>query len=247
MKPVLVFALAAGIAFGQQPEIEVASVKPGDPGATAMNNHFSSDRFTLINYSLMTLLENAWSLREYQILNAPGWLRSERWTLEVKTSAPSNMQQKFQLLRPLLADRFQVSFHRETRMLPVYLLVVAKGGPKLQKTRDDEPQGTRYGNMIVGTKYDITRLANDLSGNLNLPVVDKTGLTGNYDIDLKWTPDAAQLDFGDIRPPADPPPFDPNRPEIFTAIKEQLGLELKAEKGPVEVIVIDHVERPSAN
>jgi uncharacterized protein (TIGR03435 family) len=84
-------------------------------------------------------------------------------------------------------------------------------------------------------------------GVLNRPVIDKTGLTGYYDIDLKWTPDANRPDFGDVHNPADLPAPDPNRPEIFTAIKEQLGLELKSEKGPVEVIVIDHIERPSPN
>ena len=80
-----------------------------------------------------------------------------------------------------------------------------------------------------------------------VPVIDKTGLTGNYDIDLKWTPDPDRPDFGDVHNPADLPAPDPNRPEIFTAIREQLGLELKAEKGPVDVIVIDHVERPTPN
>jgi uncharacterized protein (TIGR03435 family) len=90
-------------------------------------------------------------------------------------------------------------------------------------------------------------LAPSLTGELNMPVVDNTGLTGIYDIDLKWSADPSRPDFGDVHNPADLPAPDPNRPEIFTAIKDQLGLELKAEKGPVDVIVIDHVERPTPN
>src|SRR5712672_199061 len=129
--------IGASFVWGQPaaplPEIEVASVKPGDPGATAMNNRFSSQRFTLINYALMSLIEDAYSLRAYQIVNAPAWLRSERWTLEIKTTGPTNIQQKNQLLRSLLEDRFQLKVRREKRMLPVYTLVVANRGPKLQK------------------------------------------------------------------------------------------------------------------
>jgi uncharacterized protein (TIGR03435 family) len=147
----------------------------------------------------------------------------------------------------LLADRFQLKVHRETKTMPIYSLVVAKGGPKLRTPDPEQRGGVRYGNQIVGHKYDIRMLAPNLTGELNMPVVDNTGLTGIYDIDLKWTPDPSRPDFGDVHNPADLPAPDPNRPEIFTAIKEQLGLELKAEKGPVDVIVIDPIERPTPN
>jgi uncharacterized protein (TIGR03435 family) len=247
MKSFIILALLGGSAFGQQPEIEVVSVKPSDPARTAMWNHFSPGLYNYAGYTLQSLIQDTYHVRDYQVLNAAGWLRSERWDIDLKTTAPANFQQRDKLFETILADRFQLRFHRETRMMPVYSLVVARGGPKLKAPQDDKPQGTRYGDMIVGTKYDIRQLASDLSGNLNIPVVDKTGLTGIYDIDLKWTPDPARKDFGDVHAPTDPPPLDPNRPEVFTAIKEQLGLELKAEKGPVEVIVIDQAERPSAN
>ena len=238
--------VGAGLLFAQ-PAIDVASIKPSDPALTASNNHFSADRFTLINYGAQYLIENAFRLRNYQVVNAPEWTRSEHWTLEIKTTTATTMQQKFELLGPLLADRFHLRFHHETRSMTVYSLVVAKGGPKLKAPQGDQPEGTRYGNMIVGTKYPITRLAADLAWNLNMPVIDKTGLSGIYDIDLNWTPNNDRPDFGDVHNPADLPAPDPNRPEIFTAIKEQLGLELKAEKGPVDVIVIDHIERPTPN
>jgi uncharacterized protein (TIGR03435 family) len=153
------------------------------------------------------------------------------------------------VLQPLLSERFQLRIHRETRMMNVYSLVVAKGGPKLQPAVEDgKPGWARYGTQITAHKFDIRRLSSSLAGNLNMPVIDKTGLSGLYDIDLKWTPDPNRPDFGDVHDPAPVQAPNPNRPpEIFTALKQQLGLELKAEKGPVEVLVIEHAERPSAN
>jgi uncharacterized protein (TIGR03435 family) len=247
-RSIAAFVVSCGL-LSARPAIDVASIKPSDPGLTAMNNHVSADRFTRIGYAAKTLIENAFGVRDYQVLNAPEWTRSERWTLEIRTTVPTNYQQKFQLLQPLLADRFQLKYHPETRTMPAYSLVIARGGPKLRPANEESPGGFSYnGNQVAGKKYDIRMLAPYLAGGvLNMPVADKTGLTGSYDIDLKWTPDPTHPDFGDVHNPADLPAPDPNRPEIFTAIKEQLGLELKAEKGPVEVIVIDHIERPSPN
>jgi uncharacterized protein (TIGR03435 family) len=246
MKSLTILAVAVSLAFAQ-PMIDVASIKPSDPGITGMNNHFSADRFTLIGYAAKTLIENAFGVKDYQVLNAPEWTRSERWTLEVKTTTPVDSRQRSELMQALLADRFQLKIRHETRTIPIYSLVIAKGGSKLKKADPDERGGVRYGNQIIGHKYDIRMLAPNLTGELNMPVVDNTGLTGIYDIDLKWTPDPSRPDFGDVHNPADLPAPDPNRPEIFTAIREQLGLELKAEKGPVDVIVIDHIERPTPN
>jgi uncharacterized protein (TIGR03435 family) len=239
--------LLAAQPAAQPPEISVGSIKPSDPGTNAMGNRFPPGRFTLTGYSLMSLIESAYSVKEYQVLGAPGWMSAERWTLEGELTQPVRMFSYMQLLQPVLAERYQLKVRRETRTMAIYSLVVAKGGFKLKLAEEGAKQGTRYGNMIVDKKYDIRRLAQDLTGNLNMPVVDKTGLTGEYDMDLKWTPDTARPAFGDVGNPADLPAPDPNRPEIFTAIKEQLGLELKAAKGPVDVIVIEHAERPTPN
>jgi len=166
MKSPAILAVAASLAFAQ-PAIDVASIKPSDPSITAMNNHFSADRFTLIGYAAKTLIQSAFGMKEYQILNAPDWTRSERWTLEIKTTAPTTYEQKFQLLQPLLTDRFQLKVHRETKTMPIYSLVVAKGGPKLTPSpQDDKPGSTRYGNQIVGHKYDFKNLATTLSNQL---------------------------------------------------------------------------------
>jgi uncharacterized protein (TIGR03435 family) len=248
MKLLAVLAVGASLAFAQAPGISVVSIKPSDPGTNAMGNRFPAGRFTLTGYSLMYLIESAYSLKEYQILDAPGWMSSERWTLEGELTQPVRLISYMPLLQPVLADRYHLKIRHETRMMPIYSLVVAKGGPKLKPVEEGAKQGTNYANnMIVDKKYDIRRLASDLTGNLNMPIIDKTGLTGEYDMNLKWSPDPARPAFGDVRDPADLPAPDPSRPEIFTAIKEQLGLELKAEKGPVDVIVIEHAERPTPN
>ena len=126
MKSLALLAVAVSLAFAQS-AIDVASIKPSDPGITAMNNHFSADRFTLIGYAAKTLIESAFGLKDYQVLNAPEWTRSERWTLEIKTTASTTYQQKFELLQPLLADRFQLKIRRETRTMPIYSLVIAQG------------------------------------------------------------------------------------------------------------------------
>jgi uncharacterized protein (TIGR03435 family) len=180
------------------------------------------------------------------------------------------------MLQSLLEDRFQLKIHRETKELPVYDLAVAKGGPKVKLSEDQSPfrppeRGAApppppqrggpmpRGSMRMGrgdleaTALPLTSLINALSQQLGRTIVDKTGLQGLYDIKLQWTPDA--LPSGPagsggpagIRGPNEPPPPDPAGPTIFTAVQEQLGLRLESSKGPVEIIVIDNVERPAAN
>ncbi len=171
------------------------------------------------------------------------------------------------MLQALLADRLKLTIHRETKEVQVYSLVIAKNGPKLQESKPSDADANATpvpgrggrggrggpnlgmrgrGGPLTGQQVPISMLATVLTTILNRPVLDKTGLTGNYDFTLTWTPDDSQLQTppGGVPPP---PPPDSNGPSIFTAIQEQLGLKLESGKGPVEVIVIDHVERPSGN
>jgi uncharacterized protein (TIGR03435 family) len=167
------------------------------------------------------------------------------------------------MLQALLADRFKLAVHHETKDLPVYSLVIAKGGFKLQESKPDEtdPQG-RTGMHISGSSgamrgqlVSMASLAQFLYGRLNRTVLDKTGLTGKYDFMLKWTPDQNQMQpAGGFQATSGGAPggqpalvADAGAPDLFTAVQEQLGLKLESGKGPVEVIVIDHVERPSGN
>jgi uncharacterized protein (TIGR03435 family) len=149
------------------------------------------------------------------------------------------------MLRSLLVERFSLAFHREPRLETVYRLVIAKGGPKLKATEapKDGPRGLRKGQgRITGMAASMPMLASRLAQQLERPVTDDTGLNGEYDFVVDYAPDSVSTTT-DQPDAAD----DLSRPSIFTAVQEQLGLRLESTKGTVEVLVIDHAEKPSAN
>jgi uncharacterized protein (TIGR03435 family) len=150
------------------------------------------------------------------------------------------------MIQSILADRFKLSTHKETRIDAVYELTVAKDGAKLKKAEADDKLGRRIGRGILGGTMPLPVLAASLSQSLDRPVVDKTDLSGNYTFTLTYTPEIGQAArFG--APAPDAPPTESGPPSIFTALREQLGLELKSARGPVDVLVIDHAEKPDAN
>lgn len=234
----------------------VASIKP---------NRSSDERFmlrflpggglTATGVTLKMLMMNAYEIAGYQIAGAPAWLGTERWDIEAKTDSVHGALKRDELdtmLLRLLQDRFQLKTHRQMKKLPAYALVVAKGGPKLKPHPADHarPQ-ERFGfGAASGSNVAIPELARQLSLGLGRPVLDRTGLAGGYDFTLEWTPapgDFTPAAIG-LPPRAGPPhPADPDRPSIFTAIEEQLGLRLKSTKAPVDILVIDQVDRPSEN
>jgi uncharacterized protein (TIGR03435 family) len=230
------------------PAFEVASIRENK--SIGGRNHIMSSshdaHFTTINAPLMMILQYAFDIPQTRILDAPGWLNAEKFDIEAKADSlddplsklPSDeaKAEKRKMIQALLADRFALKTHLETRELPVYALVVAKGGAKLQDSKSNGCMinGGRAGINIQGCAS-MAVLGEELAENLGRIVIDKTGLDGRYDIDLKWTPydsAAAATESG---------------PSIFTALQEQLGLKLESQKGPVQVLVIDHVEQPSAN
>ncbi len=148
-------------------------------------------------------------------------------------------EQRRLMLRALLADRFKLKVHQETKILPLYQLVIAKGGPKLKESHASKTTTNGIGRLTAQrmTMASLTRILTVVTDRL---VVDKTGLTAEYDFDLRWTPDDLQESAGEI-------PEAVSGPSIFTALKEQLGLKLQPAKGPVDILVIDHIERPSEN
>ena len=257
---------------------EVASIKPsaGDEHRIGIQI-LPGGGLRVSGAPLRMLLTVAYGVREFQISGGPGWINSDRYDILAKPergtasdNAPSDprpmsdserktvQEQMQQRLQSLLADRFQVTIHRETKEAPVYALVVAKGGSKLQPSERKEGNAPRGPMMrlgrgeINGQGVKLEMLATSLSNILGRSVVDQTGLSGNFDVKLQWTPDLGQspTPFGGAAPPPGvqaPPPPDPNGPSIFTALQEQLGLRLESQKGPVEMIVIDHVEKPSEN
>lgn len=270
--------LTAGGLFAQSAAVpltfEVASIKPSAPDARGTSLQLQPpDGLRVTNAPLRMLIIFAYNIRDFQLSGGPAWIGTERYDILAKAErAPgfenipddprkmtdeqrtAKQEQMRERVRALLAERFQLVIHRETKEAPVYALVVAKGGSKLQAVQEsaDGPVGLRMGRgQLTGMAAPMPQLANLLSTQLGRPVVDKTELKGKYDFKIEWTPDPSQGGEkpGQLPPgvEAPPPPTDPDGPSIFTAIQEQLGLRLESQKGPVETIVIDRVEKPSGN
>jgi uncharacterized protein (TIGR03435 family) len=245
------------IAFAQaqpRPAFEVASIKPGDPNSRQFGIGVRGSLFIATNASLKRMIGFAYDVRDHQISGGPKWLDSDRLSIEAKPSAiPFSLERMEPLklmLQSLLEERFKFAFHRETKVEPVYELVVAKGGPRLKENSAPGPDG-RVGLFgkgrgdLTATAMPIAVLAGALSQRMGRSVIDKTGLSGKYDFTLLYTPDDNAPGSRDERDAAPAP--DPSGPSIFTALQEQLGLKLESAKGPVEVLVIDHAEKPDAN
>ena len=274
-------------------EYEVASIKPwkpasGDaPGVIRMGIMNAPDAFTATGITVKDLVTNAYGVAGYQVSGGPDWFSTERLEIDAKmdssvadalkrlgTDERTLTRQK--MLQALLADRFKLTIHRETKELPVYTLVIGKNGSKLQESKpEDTPpdaapgRGGRGGLQLrigagaggftmTGKAVTMTSLVGNLSTNLHRTVLDKTGLTGKYDFTLKWLPEemaqlqgmGAQTAVPGGAPNGSTPPApsgDASFPTIQVAIEEQLGLKLESGKGPAEIIVIDHVERVSDN
>jgi len=253
---------------------EVASIKPSaETGFRTGIQMQPGGGLRVSGATLKMLLTIAYDVREFQIVGGPSWISSDRYDIlakaagagsETQTSDPRQMtdaqmktagEQMQQRLQALLAERFQLTIHRETKEQSVYALLVGKNGPKFEASQIKDGHTERRmmmgRGMVNGQGVEVQMLANVLSNQLGRPVVDRTGLTGRFDIKLQWTPDPGQslTPLGGAPPPGvqAPPPPDPNGPSIFTAVQEQLGLRLESQKGPVEMIVIDRVEKPSEN
>ena len=242
--PILLIASAAFVrtAAGQTPaEFEVATIKPAPPqefGHVSTHMNWDGHRLDFANVNLKEMMARAYHVQQYQIMG-PDFLETERFDVVAKFPDGSKGDQMPLMLQALLADRFKLAIHRQTKELPVYDLVVAKGGPKLKAAESESgtsknSNGTRA-HVVVNAS--MRRFAEFLSQEVNRPVVDKTNLTGSYEMTLDYTVDdsAAGNDAA-------------TGPSIFTALQEQLGLKLESAKGPVETIVVDHVERtPTEN
>lgn len=216
------------------PAFEVASVKPAAPGNRTRVAYLPGGRFTATSMALTTLLSLAYDMREFQMVGGPAWMASARWDVSAKTDNSSATSKEMStMLRALLAERFKLVLHPETRTLPVYELSVAASGLKIKESAKDKERSLNGGSgRAVGAQVSMETLSQFLSMQLSRAVRDRTGVSGAFDIALTWAPDVSQ---------------DLSAPSIFTAVQEQLGLKLVSARGPVESIVIDSVERPTSN
>lgn len=223
-----------------QPSFEVATIKPTpsrDQGGGVWTPP-GIGRFKAKSVSVQFLIQMAYGVEGDQISAKPAWLDSDFYDVEAKPEegiALSRDELKPRL-QNLLAERFHLAAHTETRMMRGYALVVAKAGPKLQPTKADHPPGFRIhvgAGRVEGINWTMPFLASMLVRVTGLRVADETGIAGSYDIKLNFAPDIEQ---------------DSTLPSLFTALRETLGLELKPQQIPVEVLVIDHIDRtPTGN
>jgi len=232
MKPLATALLVSTALFGQA--FEVASIKPNPTGGGHSDTDVDGNLLRMKNVTLKACITWAYRFTDSQI-SGPDWLASERFDITAKTeSGPP----KPEMLAAVLEERFKLAVHRETKEMTEYALVVAKSGPKLKKVDPGEGDTTSRRGHLTATRLSMNALARFLAGpnvRLGRPVVNKTGLDGVFDFNLDWTPEGAE-------PKNDAPP------SIFVALQEQLGLKLEAQKGPVEVLVVDHVEKaPTEN
>jgi len=240
--------LAAACLYGQAPvkstaEFEVATIKPAPPqseGRTQIRMSSDTDTGKLLysNVNLKELIAKAYKVQKY-LINGPEWMETGRFDVVAKFPPHSADDQVPLMLQALLADRFKLTLHRETKVLPFYALTVAGNGPKFKTTESSSGikiNSNRTQQHVVAT-VSMEDFAEFLSGQAGRPVLDKTGLKGAYEMTLDWTPDSAPAgnDAAAL-------------PSLFTALQEQLGLKLAAAKGPVETLVLDHAARtPTEN
>jgi uncharacterized protein (TIGR03435 family) len=256
---------------------EVASVRPNKTGdGRVMVNVQPGGRYNATNVPLMLILRQAFNVQDFQIVGGPDWIKSDRFDIIAK--APDGVEFTADVMRPmlrsLLTERFKLAFHHETRDMPIYALMKARPDGKLgagltPAAVDCAARGRRGGGpppappqpgqrmecgMMIGPGrlnaggMPMSNLATNLAPQVGRIVIDKTELTGNYDFELTYAPEA--IGGGAGAPPlinGNPVPVDPNAPNLFTALQEQLGLKLDSQRGPVDVVVIDRLEQPVAD
>jgi uncharacterized protein (TIGR03435 family) len=249
----VVLGLAGATASGQPiPEtnlvFEVASVRPhvsGSPGSTGRTGiQEDAGQIQIENLSLRTLIAISFDLKGRGQLVGPRWLSGVTFDIVARPPAGYKREQLQYLLRNLLTDRFKLSVHHETRPISAFVLVVAKGGPKLHESTGPRTYHTGRQGLIEGNQWSMTELADALARLLEDPVANQTGLRALYDLKLEWTPDAAleSPDGANTEAAAE------LGPSLFTALQEQLGLRLESRKLAADVVVVDHVERaPTEN
>jgi uncharacterized protein (TIGR03435 family) len=253
--PILALFLPLASFAQQTPQsFDVASIKPNASSDNrVMIRMQPGGHYTATGVSLKTLIGQAYNVRDFQISGGPGWIASDRYDINAKAEGlPDRVppEQMRPLLRNLLEDRFKLKTHTETKEMPIYALVVAKTGSKLKASESTQAPMMRMGRgQLDGKKFPVAMLAQTLSTQLGRTVVDQTGLAGEFDFVLEWTPEPGQGGgpFGGPPPPEALPAADSSGPTIFTALQEQLGLRLESKKGPVPVLIIDSVEKPSEN
>ena len=243
---------ASGQTTPAAPAFDVASVrvsqigKAGGEGSRRQSIQFSPDSVTMRNVSFRSCIQWAYHVMDYQV-TGPDWLATERYDIAAKSAATVSEDQLRQMLQGLLAERFKLAFHRQTKELPAYVLLVAKGGPKFKESQTEgeaniDPQPNRM--AVVVQRTPVSQLVEGLSNILRAPVLDQTGLKGKYDVTIniaKYIPDMTEK-RAEGAPPLDPIPI------LMTGLQEELGLRLESRKMPLDLLIVDRAEKvPTEN
>jgi uncharacterized protein (TIGR03435 family) len=255
-------------ALAADPAFEAVSIKPNVTASDRVDfGPPAGARFTATNVSLRMLIMRAYKVKNFEVSGGPGWMNSDRYDVATSTAEGNISEAQFKLmLQSLLADRFQVRVHRETKQMPVYVLLPAKNGTRLPQAAEaciehDAPQPSTPmipcggffmdAGRLEGRRVSMATFVTALSNFLGRPVLDKTGYIGAFDLNLEFTFEGiAGFNGGGFGAPsllADAGNVDSSKPTIFTAIQQQLGLRLESQKGLAEILVIDHAEKPSEN
>ena len=225
---------------------DVVSIKPHQPGDRKLSFGPTKEGYAASNIMVSFLVQSAYNLaKPDQISGLPRWTADDRFDIVAKMdeqaatkfnelSPEERSRQRLLMLQAVLADRFNLKVHHETRQQPIYELVIAKGPRKIKESSPGEsPNMTTASGRIVMQAMPLEAFVRNLPNSTGRAVIDETGLRGSYDFTLQWAPDGADA--------SDP------RPSLFTALEEQLGLKLVSSTAPVDILVIDHIERPSEN
>lgn len=261
------------------PRFEVASIKLDTSGVPRHNVRLLPGGLHTENASVRLLMQSGYGLQDFQVVGGPRWMDSDGYNIEAKAQGSASKSQIRLMLQSLFEDRFHLKAHRETKELPSYTLIPAKGGARLPRPKDvgcrnydasplspQNPQDARpalrsppcghpvtlvyaSGAIVQGGDLPMVEFVKMLSEIVGRPIIDRTGVLENFDVHLEFYPDEATVGIRTPRRTGDPDgPADPGaKPSIMIALEEQLGLKLESTKGPVEILVIDHVERPTEN
>lgn len=225
-------AVACVLCAQERPAFEAASIHASPPGDGRFGFHLTDGgRLTVQNMTMWNLLRQTYGWRDNQIIGGPAWIRSDGFDIQAEPGAPVGRDRAIEMLKTLLEDRFHVRWHPDTREMSAYALKVDAGGSKLAPAHDG-PSRMQMGNLSAPS-LTLDSLCQILEFDTSRPVVNQTGLTGPYAIELHYARDTAAADT--------------SLPSVFTAVREQLGLRLESAKLPVKMFVIDDAQRPSEN
>jgi uncharacterized protein (TIGR03435 family) len=246
---------AAQSATPPRPAFEVASIRRNTSGAHGQTVALQGNTFVGRNVTARELVMTAFHVRSEDLSGGPGWIDTERYDVSGRPQSEATWEETLLMLQRLLADRFKLAVRRDSRQSPAYALVVGRSGSKLTPAANPgctaSPPGGKCGGFATrpgffdGRRVTVAQVASLLSGRSGRLVVDRTGISGFFDVTLSWTPDANQLPPGP--PPDGVPPFDPSGPSLFAAIQEQLGLRLEPTTAETDHFVIERIERPTPN